>query len=240
MKYIALTFTDPASNLACDEALLESCEQKTEVDGILRIWEPQSYFVVLGYSNKLATEVNPNACAERGIPILRRFSGGGAVLQGPGCLNYALVIKNARSGIYGDVAESYQRVLQRHQRLCQGLISEAVKVEGISDLAVAGRKISGNAQHRKHRYSLVHGSFLLNVDLGLMETFLHMPSRQPSYRQRRSHQSFLRNILVDSGSVREGLKKEWRVDAELQEVPYKRIDELVRNRYSRSDWNQKF
>ena len=239
MKYIELTFADPARNLACDEALLESCEQR-EVDGILRIWEPQSYFVVLGYSNKLATEVSPNACAERGIPVLRRFSGGGAVLQGPGCLNYALVIKNERSGIYGDVADAYKRVLQRHQRLCERLISEAVKVEGNSDLVVGGRKISGNAQHRKHHYSLVHGSFLLNFDLALIETCLHMPSRQPSYRQSRSHQSFLKNIFVDSGSVREGLKKEWQVDAELQEVPYKRIDELVSKRYSRSDWNQKF
>jgi len=239
MKYIELTFTDPARNLACDQALLEACEQ-TEVDDILRIWEPQSYFVVLGYSNKFAAEVNSKGCAERGIPVLRRFSGGGAVLQGPGCLNYALIIRNERSGIYGDVSDSYKRVLQRHQRLCAGLISEAVTIEGICDLAAEGRKISGNAQHRKQHYSLVHGSFLLNLDLGLIETCLPMPSCQPGYRQSRTHQSFVRNISVDSGSVREGLKREWKVDSDLEEIPYKRIDELVCKRYSRPDWNQKF
>ena len=57
MKYLDLTFSDPASNLACDEALLELCENGEE-NGILRVWEPDNYFVVLGYSNKVAREVN--------------------------------------------------------------------------------------------------------------------------------------------------------------------------------------
>jgi len=239
MKYLELTFADPARNLACDEALLELCEQK-EAEGILRIWEPQTYFVVLGYSNKLATEVNVEACAERGMPVLRRFSGGGTVLQGPGCLNYALVLRNGGSGFYGDLAESYTRVLKRHQRVCETLISEAVQIEGISDLAIGGWKFSGNAQHRKHLYTLVHGSFLLNFDLALFEDCLQMPSRQPSYRQNRSHRSFVRNLSIEAATIREGLKREWQVDEAFDQVPHKRIDDLVSKRYSCLEWNQKF
>jgi lipoate---protein ligase len=239
MKYLELTFDDPARNLACDEALLQWCEQE-KAEGVLRVWEPQNYFIVLGYSNKLATEVNPSICAERGISILRRFSGGGAVLQGPGCLNYALVVENERSGTFGDVAQTYTQVLKRHRSVVEGLISEPVQIEGISDLAIGGRKFSGNAQHRKHGYTLVHGSFLLNFDLALMENCLRMPSRVPAYRQGRSHQSFLRNLLLDSATIRVSLKREWQADGELLEIPSQNIEELVKRRYSCAGWNRKF
>ena len=239
MKYLELTFDDPAHNLACDEALFHWCEQ-IRAEGVLRVWEPKNYFVVLGYSNKLATEVNASICAERGISVFRRFSGGGAVLQGPGCLNYTLVVKNERSEAFGDVAHAYAQVLKRHRSLIEGLISEPVRIQGISDLAIGGRKFSGNAQHRKHGYTLVHGSFLLNFDLALMEICLPMPSRQPAYRRGRSHQSFLRNLFLDSATIRVSLKREWQVDGELLEIPSRNIEELVNRRYACAEWNRKF
>ena len=239
MNYLELTFPDPASNLACDEALVGFCEAAND-GAILRVWEPADYFVVVGYSNKIALEVNVAACEARGIPILRRFSGGGAVLQGPGCFNYALVIKNARAGSFGDVAAAFKRVLERHQKMLEGLISTAVQIEGTSDLAVGGQKFSGNAQHRKHLYSVVHGTFLLNFELSLVETCLRMPSRQPSYRQSRSHNDFLTNLVIDPVRLRQSLKEAWGADEDLCEVPDKIIEELVAERYSRSEWNFKF
>ena len=238
MKYLELTFEDPARNLACDEALLQWCEEE-KAEGVLRVWEPKNYFVVLGYSNKIESEVNVSSCAENGIPILRRFTGGGTVLQGPGCLNYSVVIKNERGGIAGDITESYHRVLRRHQVFFRRLTGEPVQIEGISDLTIGGQKFSGNAQHRRHHYALVHGSFLLNFDIELMERCLRMPSRKPAYRQERSHRVFLRNLFIDSATVRAGLKTEWQVDGELQ-VPQESIAKLVAERYSRSEWNAKF
>ena len=92
MKWIDLTYPSPEENLACDEALLDLCEEGAEGE-ILRFWEPSAYFVVLGYSNRWTTEVDSPACAKLGIPIFRRCSGGGTVLQGPGCLNYSLILK---------------------------------------------------------------------------------------------------------------------------------------------------
>ena len=80
------TLTSPAENLACDEALLEECES-AEHPGFLRFWESPVHFVVLGYGKALEKEVFREECARLEIPILRRCSGGGTVLQGPGCLN---------------------------------------------------------------------------------------------------------------------------------------------------------
>src|SRR5882724_10843203 len=92
MKLLDLTLASPAENLACDEVLLDRSENGAGKE-VLRFWEPRDYFVVVGYANKLATEVHVPACEARGIPVLRRCSGGGAVLQGPGCLNYTLILR---------------------------------------------------------------------------------------------------------------------------------------------------
>src|SRR4051794_13262168 len=90
MHCLDLTYDSPAANLALDEALLDACE----IGGaeVLRFWESPKYFVVVGYSNKVDTEVNVSECRKRNVPVLRRCSGGGTVLQGPGCLNYSLIL----------------------------------------------------------------------------------------------------------------------------------------------------
>ena len=238
MKYLDLTFADPASNLACDEALLELCE-KNEEDGFLRIWEPEHYFVVLGYSNKVASEVNVTACEAKGIPIFRRFSGGGTVLQGPGCLNYSLAVNNERLGIPADLTASYRFVLERHLKFCAGQSCETVQIQGISDLTLDGRKFSGNAQHRK-RSRLFHGTFLLSFDITLIEKYLAMPSRQPDYRRGRSHEAFLCNLSVAPNDVRQALKQTWEANEPLHEIPVDRIKALVRERYSQDAWNFKY
>src|SRR5512139_3476750 len=92
MQLFDQTFPTPEHNLACDEALLD-CAESGEGGETLRFWEPAAPFVVLGHSNRLATEVDAAACERLGIPLLRRCSGGGTVLQAPGCLNYALILR---------------------------------------------------------------------------------------------------------------------------------------------------
>jgi lipoate-protein ligase A len=239
MKYLDLSFVNPRRNLACDDALGDDFEA---VDGgeVLRLWEPAGYFVVVGYSNRVTAEVNVAACEERGIPILRRFSGGGAVLQGPGCLNYTLVLRNERPGSFGDVGQSYHRVLDRHRELIAKLTSERVEIQGTSDLAIVGQKFSGNSQHRKQRYTVFHGTFLLNFDLPLIETCLPLPSRRPEYRQDRSHESFVKNLRIDPARVKQALKEAWQADDPYERVPNERIEALMKERYKRDEWNNKF
>ena len=239
MKYLDLSFADPVRNLACDEALGDIFEA---ADGgeALRLWEPAGYFVVVGYSNRVTAEVNVAAREARGIPILRRFSGGGAVLQGPGCLNYTLVLRNERAGSFGDIGQSYHRVLDRHRELIAKLTSERVEFQGTSDLAIAGQKFSGNSQHRKQRYTVFHGTFLLNFDLSLIEVCLPMPSRRPAYRQGRAHESFLRNLRIDPARVKQALIETWHADDPYDRVPDERIEALMEARYDRDEWNNKF
>jgi lipoate---protein ligase len=239
MKYLDLSFATPAMNLACDEALLELCENGETDNALLRIWEPQSHFVVLGHANRLRSEVNLAACTENRISILRRLSGGGAVMQGPGCLNYCLIL-NGHAHRLRNINETFRYVLERHRRLIGQIAGLDVRIEGISDLAVGGRKISGNAQYRKARYILVHGTFLLNFDLSMIARFLRMPGKQPAYRQHRPHSEFTTNLNLKSAQVRAGIRDSWQAVEEFSEVPFARMEALVRERYGRDEWSKKF
>src|SRR6476661_8339047 len=90
-KLLDLTLPSPIENLALDEALLEDLEEN-ESHPVLRLWESDRHFVVLGRSSSLTEDVHLDACEQHAIPVLRRASGGGIVLQGPGCLSYAVVL----------------------------------------------------------------------------------------------------------------------------------------------------
>src|SRR5258708_40181256 len=92
MKYLDLTLPTPQQNLACDEALLDAGEEGLG-EGVLRTWESKEYFVVLGHACKARADVNLDTCRAQGIPVLRRCSGGGTVVQGPGCFNYAGILR---------------------------------------------------------------------------------------------------------------------------------------------------
>jgi lipoate---protein ligase len=239
MRYLDLSFADPAENLACDEALIQWCEAERR-DGILRVWQPIQYFVVAGHSNKITVEVDQSACAADQLPVFRRCTGGGAVLQGPGCLNYALVFYHNEGERLGDLTRAYRFVLERHRRLFAELTGETVTVQGTSDLAVAGRKFSGNSQYRRRSWTLVHGTFLLHFDLARIERYLPMPSKEPGYRQHRPHRNFLVNLDLASDLVKYSLRQTWGATQDLEAPPFLLIDALVRERYSCPEWNLKF
>jgi lipoate-protein ligase A len=242
MKYLDLTFADPARNLACDEALLEWCETEPNesIDrGLLRVWQPESYFVVLGHSNRVAAEANVAACAAAKIPILRRASGGGAVVLGPGCLNYSLVLDGQAHEIK-NIVTAFHYVLERHRHLIETLTGRDVSIGGVSDLTVGGRKFSGNAQYRKSRYVLVHGTFLVNFELAVMERCLLPPPKQPEYRDHRPHLDFVANLDLAAEKLLGGLREAWQADVESDSLPASRVDVLARQRYERADWTNKF
>src|ERR1044071_8582092 len=112
MHVLDLTLPSPAENLALDEALLDAAEAGQGGE-VLRFWESPEYFVVVGYANKVDVEVNRVACESKGIPILRRCSGGGTVLQGPGCLNYTLILNIGKSSALQTIPETNCFVMNR-------------------------------------------------------------------------------------------------------------------------------
>jgi lipoate---protein ligase len=236
LRHLDLTLPSPEANLACDEALLDACDAGGR-PGVLRFWEPCQPFVVLGYANHAASEVNVAACQGRDIPILRRCTGGGTVLQGPGCLNYALVLPVDADARLGSVTETNRFILEQHRQALGRLLAQTVLARGQTDLALGALKFSGNAQRRKGRAILFHGTFLLGLDLALMEELLRFPSRQPDYRQGRSHAEFVAHLPLDAPAVKQVLRQVWSAGEPLELVPLAETEALVQSRYGRAEWN---
>jgi lipoate-protein ligase A len=239
MRYLDLTFADPAENLACDEALVQSCENERR-GALLRVWQATQYFVVAGHSNKIGAEVDQRACAADQVRVLRRCTGGGTVLQGPGCLNYALILPHEEGQGFADLARVYSFVLERHRRVFNELTGATITMQGTSDLTVGGRKFSGNSQYRRRSWTLIHGTILLDLDFTRIERYLPMPSKEPGYRQHRPHSDFLRNLYLASEPVKHALRDAWGAIHELETLPLAAIEALARDRYSRPEWNLKF
>jgi lipoate-protein ligase A len=236
MKYLDLTLSSPQANLACDEALLDWCEAG-KTDEVLRVWESDRPFVVLGYGNEMAREVDVPLCRKRDVPVLRRCSGGGAVVQGPGCLSYALILRVERRPELGSVTGTNRSIMGKLRQMFGNLLEGDVQVQGHTDLVLDNRKFSGNAQRRRRHCLLFHGTFLLNFDLGLVHELLPLPSKQPAYRAQRPHREFLRNAGLAPTRVKEALMESWQAEDRACEWPAKMVQSLVQAKYSQDQWN---
>jgi lipoate---protein ligase len=193
---------------------------------------------VVGYSNSVAREVNRAECERRGIPILRRISGGGAVVQGPGCLNYNLTLPIADET--ASIPQTNCFVMQRHRDAVSELLGREVKIQGHTDLTLDALKFSGNSQRRKSRALVFHGCFLLQFDLKLIESVLAHPSKEPDYRAQRSHVEFLTNLNVPSEKIKAALIDAWGATETVTHPSHIRIEALVHERYANAEWNEKF
>jgi lipoate-protein ligase A len=207
MQYLDLTFPNPEENLACDEALLEMAEGG-ECGETLRFWQPSDSFAVIGYAQSAAREVNLAACTAHDVPVMRRITGGGTVLHGPGTLCYALILSMDRPELES-VTTANTWIMGQQAIALRSVLKREVEVQGHTDLALDGRKFSGNAQRRKRRFLLFHGTILLNFDLSQVERFLLFPSKQPDYRGGRAHADFLTNIHLASAVVVQSVAEVW-------------------------------
>ena len=247
MKLLDLTLPSPAENLACDEALLDWCEAGGGEE-VLRFWEPPGYFIVVGYANKVAAEVNVPACDARGVPVYRRCSGGGTVLQGPGCLNYSLILKITRGQPLQGITAANRFIMERNRAAMTSPLRQSelqtsdsrISVRGHTDLCLGDFKFSGNSQRRRKHFLLFHGTFLLNLDLTLVTALLPMPSKQPDYRRSRGHAEFLTNLNLPADEVKTALCNVWKADSPLNSPPLADVAVLVRDKYATRTWNFKF
>ena len=216
-----LTLSSPLENLALEEALLEELEEQGGTP-VLRLWESDRYFVVLGRSSGIDDDVHLEACHKDCVPILRRASGGGTVLQGPGCLSYAFVLPIALHADLRDIRRTNEFFL-RPIATALSRWQPAITLQGISDLAVDRRKISGNAQRRTRTALLFHGTLLHGMQAKVISRYLKEPKRQPEYRNDRRHADFLRTIDVRPDDIKNAIADVWKADIELKSWPQLRM-----------------
>jgi len=181
---LKLRVEDAFTNMAIDEAILRARIEKM-VPNTIRFYQWKPSAVSIGRFQDVFQEVNVENCRKHGVDVVRRISGGGAVYHDYGGeVTYSVVVSEKDLGSE-DVVSGYHLI-------CNGLV-EAAKTLGVKaafnlgdpkhcpNITIRRRKISGSAQSRKGGVLLQHGSFLLDVDLEKMFTFLRVPwARTPT------------------------------------------------------------
>ncbi len=209
-----ISLTTPHENILYDDALLALAEEGAGGE-VLRFWEGVDPFIVLGRVSKAGEDVNFEAAFADAVPVVRRSSGGGTVVQGKGCLNYSLILSKEEHPQAADLKRSYEFILGRVIGAL-GRIGIDAAFQPISDIALAGsqKKISGNAQRRLRRFILHHGTILCDFDLTLIERYLAFPKSVPEYRAGRAHLDFVANISVPADRVKEEIAKAFKAGKE--------------------------
>ena len=240
LQLVDLSLESPQENLALDEALLLEAEAAAAEGGklgYLRFWESAEPFVVLGVSRGIEKDAERERCREDGIPVLRRASGGGSVLQGPGCLNFTLVLPMGYAAGLGDINQSYRAILDP---CAEALGLDGVSMLGSCDLALGDLKFSGSAQKRS-RYCLMHQATLLyDFKLELIPLYLQHPDKQPDYRRQRDHLDFVTNLPLDAATLRERIRNAWNTVPVQESWQAPGLETLLEEKYCNPEWIERF
>jgi lipoate-protein ligase A len=243
---------DGPTNMAIDEALALGCDQGWSPPTV-RVYRWALPTVSLGVNQSIEGEVNLSACRERRIPVVRRPTGGRAVLHHRE-LTYGLaipVLPGSRSVLH-DYRWISQCLLLTVQRLgVEATLSRGDHSQGEAggvcflssaryEVTVNGRKLIGSAQRRLSRALLQHGSLLIDLEHTLWSALF------PEGRELESRATALSLLLGRSPgweelveALRAGFESGAGVTLEpggLTDKEESVVQELVVKRYGTTEW----
>ena len=168
-------YNSASKNMAIDRAVLVSHSEKKVLPTVRFYgWDPPA--ISIGYFQSLSEEVDLENCKEFGVDYVRRITGGGAVFH-ENELTYSIVISESHAEIPKNIMDSYGKICGA---IIKGLKNIGINSQyvPINDIIVDGRKISGNAQTRKAKTVLQHGTVLTDVDVEKMFSLLKVPNEK--------------------------------------------------------------
>lgn len=253
-RLLKLETKDAFANMAIDEAII-TARIKGSVPNTLRFyrWNPSA--VSIGRFQNVFNKVDVENCRSHGVNIVRRITGGGTVYHDfEGEITYSVVVKEEDLGT--------QDVVVAYNTICNGLI-EAAKILGVNanfnpgdprncpNIAIDGKKISGGAQFHKGGVLLQHGTFLLDIDLTEMFTFLRVPWAKTitdvvcvaKERITSIKHELASNITVEEAyqALIKGFQKAFDIEFNEEEnltiYEQKLAEKLQREKYTTEKWN---
>jgi len=256
-----------AWNMAVDEAILESV-YSGDSRPTLRLYAWQPACLSLGHAQPYS-EVNTKALAANGWELVRRPTGGRAILHVDE-LTYAVIAPEREPRVKGGILESYLRLSQaliESLRLL-GLSPQAEEKESLSkkgkpnpvcfevpsnyEITANGKKLIGSAQARRKEGILQHGTLPLYGDLARIITALQFPNetaKSSAKGRLLAHATTVENELGQvitwkqaSLAVQQAFSKVLNLDLEpenLTEKEIERAEALQKNKYGHSSWTER-
>lgn len=231
---------DPAFNLALEQVI----SSETDAPAFF-LWR-NAPSVILGRNQNAQAETRLPLLAERGVRLVRRETGGGAVYHDLGNVNCSFAAFRTE--------ETPEPTFQDFALPIVGALrSFGIEAEfsGRNDLSVRGRKVSGCAKRARDGRTLFHGTLLFDCDLNAMEELL-TPSecklRAKGVASVRARVMNLRELLPQWDADRflsemtQALLREFQL-ARVEEVPEKYLEKaeaLADSKYRTWEWNVGF
>lgn len=155
------------------------------------IWIPDKVYIVLGASNHPAQALNMDNVTKDNITVLKRPSGGQTVILTPNNIIIAAVFFDKNTLHPKDVFQQINKLIISS---IEKIGIHNLSMMGISDIAVSGKKILGSAIYRSKDALLYHAVLNLGEPGTTFERYLKHPSKEPDYRQGRSHTDFVTSL----------------------------------------------
>jgi len=237
-RLLDLEFPDPFTNMAIEESIFVNVDENT-ASNTIRFWRNKDA-VVIGCNQKVNEVVDLDYCRIYGITIVRRFTGGGAVYQDLGNLNWTVVIRR-RDHL------SPSKPLEIFKVFGEGVI-RGLKLLGVDAhfqcpniITVNEKKISGLAAYVKKNAVLCHGTLLIDIDLHTLSRVL------PLHRNSRTEVTCIRDALENNVSpnivkkyIIRGFNEAYEVKVQSSGLSVNEellAKTLYVNKYSTAEWN---
>lgn len=195
--------TDPYFNIATDEFIFKHIDEDC-----FMLWQNDNAIIVGKHQNTLA-EINLDYVKDKGIKVVRRLSGGGAVYHDMGNLNFTFT----RTSDNEDMVD-FKRYTKPILEVLQGLGIDA-KFEGRNDLTIEGKKFSGNAEHVFKNKVMHHGTLLFSSEMKDVSGALKV---NPLKYQGRGTKSIPKRVTNISNHLKEPLSLEAFTDGIMQHI----------------------
>ena len=237
MRYLKNPSTNPYYNMAFDEYCLESLPID---EPVFFLWQNRPA-VIVGYNQEVNTEVNLDYLKEKGIDLVRRVTGGGAVYHDLENLNYTIV------GRSEDLERDYPEYAALMMKALQALGVPAT-LSGRNDILVDGKKVSGFAKRVCKDRLMVHGTLMYNVDVDVLTHVLNPSTtklQSKGIASVRSRVTNLCNYLPELSDIQafknrlEEILSNNYSDAEykLSEADLAHIQQLTDEKFATWEWN---
>ena len=184
MYYIESDSTDPCYNLALEQHAFDEIAAGRDV---FMLWRNDNAIIIGKHQNTWA-EINADYVKQKGIRVVRRLSGGGAVYHDLGNVNFTCITTASALGAF-DFASFCRPIIHALAEL--GVQAE---MNGRNDMIIDGRKFSGNAQYRRRGRVMHHGTILYDSNLGVVGEALVVPRDKIESKGLKSVRSRVTNV----------------------------------------------
>ncbi len=234
----------PRMNLALDEVLTARVGEGRRRP-TLRIWEWDESAVVIGSFQSYRNEVDPDGAAQHGFDVVRRISGGGAMLMAAGqIITYSLYVP--ASLVQGmTFADSYAFL---DDWVLQALRSVGVDAtyQPLNDIASPTGKIGGAAQKRLANGGVLHHATIsYDIDGQVMTEVLRIGKEKLSDKGTTSAAKRVDPLRTQTGLSRaeiiESFKTTFRSltnaeDGAITDDEYAAAEALVESKFATDAW----